>query len=485
MTKLATYLENKIWYLLLFTVAVIPLEQEFTSLCVAVTFICAAIVAQVKGRVRHSCVLRSWQQGALYALLAIAFVSIYFSLDRFLSFWNFVYVVGQYAALVFVLLRYGIGENEKLSLNDVKCQTENVAFEAKNVKCRADAVEVETKNVTSLCDNVNCTEENVSKLVHSNAGWKQKLCALWQRFEALPRPLQLIGAFLGVSLIVSTIGIAQKVFGVTAEGIWVDPAQFPDIKVRVFSTLVNPNILAGYLVLVIAYSTAFFNQTKAYKKWRLAFLGTGLLAALCLLYTYSRGNWVACAVMLLAFCVLFCRKAFIPILGGGAAALAVGGQAVLHRLELIQGGYGGDTSIALRMAYLKSTKWIIEEFPWGVGWYGYRFVYPTYNFYLADKSVIMYHCHNIFLNVLAELGWHGLAVFLVIWFGIFLPAGWKLAYHGRSLWLKAMGRGYVLATVGIIVGGLTDHVYFNTQMGLLFWTLGILTMICAKLNEEK
>ena len=49
MTKLANYLENKIWYMLLFTVAVIPLEQEFTSFCVAMTFIGAVIVAHVKG----------------------------------------------------------------------------------------------------------------------------------------------------------------------------------------------------------------------------------------------------------------------------------------------------------------------------------------------------------------------------------------------------------------------------------------------------
>ena len=445
MTKLATYLENKIWYMLLFTVAVIPLEQEFTSFCVGVTFICAVIVAHVRGRGSQPCVLRPWQQGALYVLLAISAASIYFSMDRFLSFWNWVYVVGQYAALVFVLLRYAsVVDSEKCAVADIE-------------------------------QNACCTKP---------LSMQEKLLLLWQRFCCLPHPLQLIGAFLGVSLLVSMIGLAQKIFGVTAEGIWVDPKQFPDIKVRVFSTLVNPNILAGYLVLVIAYSTAFFNQTKAYKKWRLAFLGTGLLAALCLLYTYSRGNWVACAVMLLAFCVLFCRKAFIPILGGGAAVLATGGTAVLHRLASIQGGYGGDTSIALRMAYLKSTKWIIEEFPFGVGWYGYRFVYPTYNFYLADKSVIMYHCHNIFLNIWAELGAHGLLAFLVVWWGIFLPAAWKLAYHGRSLWLKAMGRGYVLATVGIIVGGLTDHVYFNTQMGLLFWTLGGLTMLCRKLNEE-
>ena len=60
MIKLANYLENKIWYMLLFTVAVIPLEQEFTSLCVAVTFISALLVAHVKKNVQHKAVLRPW-----------------------------------------------------------------------------------------------------------------------------------------------------------------------------------------------------------------------------------------------------------------------------------------------------------------------------------------------------------------------------------------------------------------------------------------
>lgn len=441
MKRFADFLDNKIYYMLLFTVAVIPLHQEFTAFCVGATFLAALLVAFTKGR-QQSCVLKRWQQGLLYLLLAIGVISLNFSLNKFISSWNYLYVAGQYSALFFVLLRYGRQEKQAV-----------------------DATSAEQFLAEIKAD---FTPKN-----------------LWQHFSMLPRPLQLIMAFLAVSVLVSVIGIAQKVFGVTAEGIWVDPKQFPDLKVRVYSTLVNPNILAGYLVLVIAYSTAFFNMTKIYKKWRLAFLVIGLLAALCLLYTYSRGNWLACAVMLLAFCVLFCRKAFIPVLGGGLAALALGGTAVMQRLASIQGGYGGDTSIALRMAYLKSTKWIIEEFPWGVGWYGYRFVYPTYNFYLADKSVIMYHCHNIFLNVCAELGWHGLLVFLCIWWGIFLPNAWKLAYRGRRLWLKAMGRGYVLATIGIIVGGLTDHVYFNTQMGLLFWLLGGLTMLCAKINGEE
>lgn len=457
MKHFVDYLDNKIYYMLLFTVAVIPLHQEFTAFCVGVTFVAAALVAYVKGR-RQPCVLKDWQQLALYALLVIGVVSLHFSKNQFISSWNFVYVAGQYSALFFVLLRYGwqrpqvFGDTSKGGTGEestAKLKHIGVGAEARATGCSG-------------------------KLTGGVQG-------LWVRFSALPRPLQLIGAFLAVSVVVSLIGIAQKALGVAGEGIWSDPDQFPDLKVRVFSTLVNPNILAGYLVLVISYCTAFFNMTKDCKRWRAAFAATGALAALCLLYTYSRGNWLACAAMLLAFCVLFCRRAFGPVLALGAIALAVGGPAVMQRLSSITSGE--DTSAALRIAYFESTTAVIEDFPLGVGWYGYRFVYPDYNFYLEDTSVIMYHCHNIFLNVCAELGYHGLLAFLLIWWGIFLPAAWRLAYHGHSLWLKAMGRGYVLATVGIAIGGLTDHVYFNTQMGLCFWLLGGLTMLCAKLNN--
>ena len=450
MKQIAEYLDNKIFYMLLFTVAVIPLHQEFTAFCVGVTFVAAAIVAYVKGR-QQPCVLKAWQQGLLYLLLLIGVVSLHFSKNRFISSWNYVYVAWQYGALFFVLLRHGWQRPQVFGQSTIGKNSD--------VDAPKFAIPGEVRDLS---------------LANGFAGLRQS-------FTALPRPLQLMGAFLAVSVLVSLIGIAQKALGVAGEGIWSDPDQFPDLKVRVYSTLVNPNILAGYLVLVISYCTAFFNMTKDCKRWRAVFAATGALAALCLLYTYSRGNWLACAAMLLAFCVLFCRKAFVPVLVGGAVALAVGGRAVMQRLSSITSGE--DTSAALRVAYFESTTSVIEDFPLGVGWYGYRFVYPDYNFYLEDTSVIMYHCHNIFLNVCAELGYHGLLVFILVWWGIFLPTAWRLAYHGRRLWLKAMGRGYVLATVGIAIGGLTDHVYFNTQMGLCFWLMGGLTMLCAKLNN--
>lgn len=428
MTKLAAFLDKNIFFMLLFTVAVLPLHQELAACCVGVTFAAACIALRWGSERPREPVLRPREQRLLYLLLFLGAASLYFSRDRFLSAWNFLYVAGQYAAFFFVLLRCG------------------------------------------------------SKQPPSADGFGTAASARgWRRFLALPAPMQIIAVFLLVSLLVSGIGIAQKVLGVAGEGIWSDPDQFPDLRVRAYSTLANPNILGGYLVLVISYCAAFFSVFQE-KRLRFFLLGTGTMAALCLLYTYSRGNWLACAVMLAAFCALFCRRALVPLLVGAGLALAAGGSSVLARLGSIISGE--DTSAALRIAYLESTAAIIEDFPWGVGWYGYRFVYPDYNFYLDDTSVIMYHCHNIFLNVCAELGWQGLLAFLLVWWGVFLPAAWSLARRGSEAWLRAMGRGYVLAAIGISVGGLTDYVYFNTQMGLLFWLCGGLVMLCAKAERE-
>ncbi len=420
----AQKLDGYVYYLLLFTVAVIPLEQNFTAICVGITFICALFVAFCG--IHKEKVLKKWEQAVLYLLFIIAWISLHFSENIFISSYNFIYVVGQYAAMIFVLLRYGWQRPQSFA---------------------------------------------AAGEVVADTGWNYT-------FTRLPRPVQLLSVFFLMSVVVSLVGIAQHFFGVPGELVWVDPQEFPDLKVRVFSTLKNPNILGGYLVLVIAYAAGFYSVFSV-KKIRYALLAAGFLAGICLLYTYSRGNWLACLVMLLAFCLFFCHRAVLPLAGVGIMGMIIGGSPMWHRLTSVLTGQ--DTSSALRVAYLRSTELIIEKFPLGVGWYGYQFVYPAYNYYLMDTSVTMYHCHNLFLNVLAEMGWLGLFAFLLVW-GIFIFNGIKLARFGRRQWLCAMGRSYILAVIGIAVGGLTDHVYFNSQMGLLFWVFGILIMLCRKLN---
>lgn len=448
MRQFAAKLEPYIYYMLLFTVAVIPLQQEFTCFCMNTTFAAALFVAYFQGR-KQDKVLHTWEQWVFYVLLVLIVFSFSFSGDKLISIGNFFYVVVQYAGMIFVLLRYGWQD---------------------------------TKHLVLYSERDKSLESNLAYQWVKKQSWSKNILGHYlQKYFRLPRPLQLIGAFLCVAVLVSAGGVAQKFLGVMAQNIWSDPDEFPELKIRVYSTLVNPNILAGYLVLVIAYCSAFFHVLKKHRTTRYGCLALGLLAALCLLYTYSRGNWLACAFALTIFAIFYCRKAIFLMGGVGLAGVLIGGRAVIHRLMSITSGE--DTSAALRLAYLEGTQAMIEEHPWGVGWYGYRFAFPDYNFYLEDKSVIMYHCHNLFLNVWAELGYPGFLCFMTILI-IFIYNAARLSCRGKTLWLKAMGTGYVLAASGLIIGGLTDHIYFNTQMGLLFWFLGILVLVCRKMNAN-
>ena len=177
MKRLADYLDNKIYYMLLFTVAVIPLHQEFTAFCVGVTFLAAALVAYYKGR-QQPCVLKSWQQGLLYLLLVIGVVSLHFSKNQFISSWNYVYVAGQYSALFFVLLRYG-------------WQRPQVFGGASNGGASAAAAAKLCTNGVAYDDDAAVTKQRAC----TTAETESCVGGLWQRFSALPRPLQLIGVF--------------------------------------------------------------------------------------------------------------------------------------------------------------------------------------------------------------------------------------------------------------------------------------------------
>ncbi|PWM79319.1 MAG: hypothetical protein DBY32_00140 [Phascolarctobacterium sp.] len=407
--------EKYVYWLLLFTAAVIPINQVFTLFMIAVTFFAGLAVAVKYRRLPRVPVLPRVQQGLLYLLLAITWYSLRFSADAAVSSYNFGYVVGQYVLLVWLLLRYG-GDG--------------------------------------------------------------RLDFDWCKPKEWPRPLQLLAALLIVGFANGLLGVYQHFTGVVPTDPWVDTAAFPELKTRVVGTLINPNIFAGYLVLLLSFILPFVKITAG--KIRGFLLLAAAVLGISLIYTFSRGNWVACACALGFYFLFFWRKWLLPLAVGAAAGVYLMHGAVWHRLISIFGTQ--DTSVALRFAYLKSTLFIIEEHPFGVGWYGFQYIYPEYDFYLNNPNVIMYHCHNLMLNILAELGWHGLIVF-VLMLMVFAWHAYKLARFGVRPWLCAVGQGYMAALVGILAGGLTDHVYFNMDMGLMFWCVSMLMMQCSLLNR--
>ena len=289
-------------------------------------------------------------------------------------------------------------------------------------------------------------------------------------------PLVLLKSFLLAAFIVAVYGIFQYIAGTAILNTeWVDVSQFPELKERVYSTLQNPNILGTFLVVTIGYCVGVFSALPGGKR-RIALITLFLASFACLLLTFSRGNWVSLFVVLFTFAVFFYRKAVLPFVGGGALVAYFAWDLLSNRLMSIF--QTEDTSVALRFSYVESTIAMIKDSPWGVGWYGYMYAFPDYDFYLQNPDVPMYHCHNLFLNITAELGIQGLVAFLFVVF-LLVREAWFLAHADVEPWRKGIGRGYLMSMIGIAVSGLTDHTLFNIQLGMLFWLLNSLLAVCA------
>ena len=413
----ATWPQKCIYYWLLLLTALLPIDEQVTMLLLVPCFVLGLAVAFWRRRQPRKNVLPRALQVALYLLLLAAYYSLHNSADTAQSTYNFMYVVGSYCMYAWLLVRFGLGEGP----------AEPFA---------------------------------------------------WHKPQFWPRPLQLIMVVMLVGCGEALYGIVQHFTGVIPTDPWVDAEVFPELKTRIVGTLVNPNIFAGYLVLLFSFALAFAHNVQE-RRLKCVFAVAALLYLAALLYTFSRGNWVAVAAVACGYGLLFARRWLWPMLACGAVGLFLARGVVWQRLASILSTE--DTSVALRFAYLESTLFIIREHPWGVGWFGFQFVYPEYDFYLNNPAVIMYHCHNLLLNVTAELGVQGLICFVAV-VGGFAYYACKLNKTAQAPWLKAIAQGYLAALIGIFVGGLTDYVYFNQKMGLLFWLLSMLVLLACAYN---
>ena len=167
------------------------------------------------------------------------------------------------------------------------------------------------------------------------------------------RPLFLMKVFMISAGIVAIYGIWQYCYGSSVQSPeWSDKEVFPELKRRAFSTLENPNILGSFLVLTVSYCAGIFAPLRG-GKTRTFLIIVFILSCICLLFTFSRGNWIALFFVLFVFAAFFYHKAFLPFIGGGLMVLYLGWGILAHRILSIFATE--DTSVALRFAYIEGT----------------------------------------------------------------------------------------------------------------------------------
>ena len=257
---------------------------------------------------------------------------------------------------------------------------------------------------------------------------------------------------------------------------WVDPERFPLLRRRMYSTLENPNLFGAYLLMIISILTAFTLRERAVKK-KTVFAVILLSLLLCLALTYSRGAWVSLAAIVLGLTLFYDKRFGLLFLLVPVVLAFYHGQVVERFLSLFS---GEDTSVDLRFALWESTMAMIEEHPLlGVGWGAYFLAYPDYNFFIQEEGVLIFHAHNMYLNMLAEVGIPGGMAFLLAFFAQGILC-WRNYRHGNDSFTKSMGLGGVLMVMALSVISMGDHVLFSRSVSFCFWSLSALCASCRK-----
>lgn len=284
-------------------------------------------------------------------------------------------------------------------------------------------------------------------------------------------------AFLAGAVVTVVYGFFQYANAADMEAqSWVDPERFPLLRRRMYSTLENPNLFGAYLLMIISILTAFTLRERAVKK-RTVFAVILLSLLLCLALTYSRGAWVSLAAIVLGLTLFYDKRFGLLFLLVPVVLAFYHGQVVERFLSLFS---GEDTSVDLRFALWESTMAMIEEHPLlGVGWGAYFLAYPDYNFFIQEEGVLIFHAHNMYLNMMAEVGIPGGMAFLLAFFAQGILC-WKNYRHGNDSFTKSMGLGGVLMVMALSVISMGDHVLFSRSVSFCFWSLSALCASCRK-----
>jgi O-antigen ligase len=277
------------------------------------------------------------------------------------------------------------------------------------------------------------------------------------KLENLERLFRLLNF---IAIFVCLYGIYQYLSGnLTINKSWADPKLFGSM-VRIYSSMRNPNIFAGYLAFNISYASAYFLQ----KKKDVYIIANILLSSVCLILTYSRGGFIAMFAGMLVVMLLYREwkvSAYLIVMTICYYSYNMIGS--LNRADL--GIMSTDSSSLYRMEIWKASfKLFYNNIAFGSG---LGSVLQYLSFSSAKLKGFIAHSHNIYIHLLAETGIAGLASF-----GFLMLTGFRKSIgfwreHRKSDYAY-IAAGFAASVAALAVHGLVDAVIFIPTRSLIF-----------------
>jgi hypothetical protein len=297
---------------------------------------------------------------------------------------------------------------------------------------------------------------------------------------------RLVALWMIVTTVVAAYGIAQHYTGIdwarelVGKESNLDPFWFG--REEGFRTKgLHPSGItyAHNLLFPLIFTSVFlFSSDNSWRQWLLRLASWGLMV-FALLFSLTRGVWIAYLVVLLLF----------GVLKGGRVLFSAGLTVVLLSLFLLSAGTGVRERAGSLFDFSenigRSRIWqanidMIRERPllgWGYGNYR-KFRDPYYQRYPEVDTTA--HAHNSFLQIWVDTGLLGLGAFVYL-FAVILKKGWAVYQRLSQEPGKSLALGGVLGVVGFLLGGVTQYNFGDAEVVIVLWALvGMLMRLAAE-----
>jgi putative inorganic carbon (hco3(-)) transporter len=294
-------------------------------------------------------------------------------------------------------------------------------------------------------------------------------------FRSMGQAKKSIYVLVVVATLVGFYGVIQRIIGVETPSGWSDASEA--ITTRAFSIVQSPNVLGSYMILMAPIAAGLVLMSKTWKQ-RIIWLGMTLIMLAALLFTGSRGAWLALAASIGLLGIMYDRRILI---GGLIAAVLVVFlvPSVQHRFtSLFSPTYVEKSTKDGRIARWAGAYDMMRYEPLfgkGMGHYGGA---------VAERNFGTIYVDSYYFKTLAETGIVGLALFFWLMF--------TLIKEMLRSWRAVKTRGYQFVAIGIFTGLVAvifhngvENIFEVPFMNAYFWLLAGMILSFPFLENNK
>jgi len=301
--------------------------------------------------------------------------------------------------------------------------------------------------------------------------WGKRIAICLVVIDTLPNFARLKNAYLVLifsSAIIGIDGIIQKFTGVDLFR-YKNLSKTDDGFYGITASFNHYNDFGSYLVVLLSLIFSILILKRLRFSYRLAVGLLGILLSICIVFTFSRGSWLAMFISFIFMAILSGSniKRLIPVFLLVAVVFLF---PAFHERLFLTFKAGGDSD---RFRYWLAAWKMINEHPFfgmGIGTF-----MANFSKFLPNSNIS--YAHNCYFQIWAETGIFSLISFLLFVGAVLFGGIKKVRLINNPLLM-----GLVCGFFGLLVHIFFDTQLYSVQLATFFWLILALTIAATKID---